>query len=603
VDVDKMAVERIVERAPRPDGPLIETNRDDCRECWGCVRYCPSHAIRVVEHRSEIIEDRCVKCGACVLECGNCGHSVRDDTPDVRALLASERPVVAVLATEFLAALHPLKPGEVERALESAGFYAVESTFLGEEMVAEAYERSYARGCASLSLRSTCPVATDWVRTFYPSLVSALAPIVPPYVAQARLVKELYPSDAAVVYISPCYARKDEAFETDIAGAIDAVIDFTELEKLLSTTKPRPPYAEKVHPGGRRPEPVKQLSLIDGFPRSTLEGSSLLDVDIVSVRGLDEIDELLSAITRGESAPALVDMLNCEGCIDGPAVKPGMSVFAKRNIISAERDRSPTSSVSSRELLSYLPTPDLLRSFRPTPAAPLQASPEEIDESLAEGEFGSRDDVLDCGACGYQTCVEHAVAVLHGNSSWEMCFPLQRERMKRRTEELEESATTDPLTGLGNRRVFDDRLEAESARVRRYGTPLALLMIDIDGFKEVNDGHGHTAGDAVLKGIAALIVSSVRETDIATRYGGDEYALLLPGIGKTEAFAVAEKLRSSVAEMTFEAPSESISVTVSIGVAAANGTPLDARGLLEAADSALYHAKQDGRDRVQLSPG
>ncbi len=149
-------------------------------------------------------------------------------------------------------------------------------------------------------------------------------------------------------------------------------------------------------------------------------------------------------------------MLNCEGCIDGPAVKPGMSVFAKRNIVSAERDRSSSDAVSSRDLLGYLPTTDLLRSFTAAPAVPLQATPEQIDETLAEGEFSSREDVLDCGACGYDTCVEHAVAVLHGNSSWEMCFPLQKERMRRRTEELEESATTDSLTGLGNRRVFDD---------------------------------------------------------------------------------------------------------------------------------------------------
>ena len=170
MDVDRSAIERFVEHAPRPVGPLIETHRENCRACWGCVRYCPSHAIRVVDHHSEIIEDRCVKCGACVLECGNCGHSVRDDIPDVQALLAGERPVVAVLATEFLAALHPLKPGEVERALESAGFYAVESTFLGEEMVAEAYERAYARGSASLSLRSTCPVAsTGSARSIRPS--------------------------------------------------------------------------------------------------------------------------------------------------------------------------------------------------------------------------------------------------------------------------------------------------------------------------------------------------------------------------------------------------------------------------------------------------
>lgn len=605
MDIDQSAIEHLAMRATGPSGPLIQTDTTACRECWGCVRYCPSHAIRVVDRRVEIIEDRCVKCGACVTECGNCGHTVRDDIGDVQALLASGRPVVAVLATEFLAALYPLKPGEIERALESLGFYAVESTFVGEEMVAAAYERMFARGSASLTLRSTCPVAVDWVRAFYPSLVSTLSPIVPPYIAQARLIKEVYPSDTAVVYVSPCYARKDEIYEAGVAGIVDASIDFTELEKLLSTTKPRPPYAEKVRPGERRPEPVKEISLIDGFPRSVLQDASQLDMNIVSVRGLDELDRLLSAVERGEAAPMVVDMLNCAGCIDGPAVKPGMSVFAKRNIISAERERARPTRVSSRELLSHLPTMDVLRSFKAKPAAPFEASPEEIDAALADGDL-SRDNVLDCGACGYDTCVEHAVAVLNCNSSWEMCFPLQRERFEQQARELEESAVTDSLTGLGNRRAFDEGLASETARYQRYSTPLALLMIDIDAFKQINDDFGHPTGDAVLEGVAALIGSSIRETDIATRYGGDEFALLLPGIGKTEAFAVAEKLRLAVTDTVFTTQADAsvaVKATISVGVAAANGTPLSAEMLLQQADSALYHAKQDGRNRVQLSPG
>ncbi|MDO8986885.1 MAG: 4Fe-4S dicluster domain-containing protein, partial [Coriobacteriia bacterium] len=129
----------------RPRGFLITSDKESCRECWGCVRYCPARAIRVVHGRSEVIEERCVKCGACVVECGNAAHGVRDDTPAVTALLASGRPVVAVLASEFIAAMHPMSSQEVERSLESIGFFGVESTCLGEEMVALEYERNHSR--------------------------------------------------------------------------------------------------------------------------------------------------------------------------------------------------------------------------------------------------------------------------------------------------------------------------------------------------------------------------------------------------------------------------------------------------------------------------
>lgn len=593
-----------------PDEFLIADSPMDCRSCWGCVRICPARAIRVVDGRAQVIQERCVKCGACVAECGHSGHSVRDDVPRVRALLASGRPVVALLATEFIAAMHPLSPEEVERMLEAIGFYSVESVALGEEMVAAEYERMHAIPCATLRLRSTCPVAVDWVRRFHPSLVSALMPVVPPYIAQARLVRELYPEDVAIVYVSPCYARKDEIFEPGLDDAVDVAIDFLELGRLLSDSKPRPPMALLSEGAGmHRPTLLKDLSLTDGYPRQTLVSRNMTDSDVVKIRGLRAIDEFLQAVTHGEVAPMLVDMLSCEGCLDGPAVAPGMSVFAKRNIVAAEREAHSRVSVSGSKLLSYMPPVETGRSFKPKPTPSRKVSDEEIDAALAEGEFSSREDVLDCGACGYDSCIEHAVAVVLGDSTWEMCFPLQRKRMERANEALEQMATRDALTGLFNRRVFDERMSEEVARSARYGSGLALLMIDVDRFKGINDKFGHTAGDEVLYAVGQILTSEVRETDIAVRYGGDEFAVILPGIDKTAAYAVAEKLRSAISSLTFDmaldessTDRELLRVTVSCGVAAVNGTPADPLAILEAADAALYHAKQSGRDRVMIAP-
>jgi ferredoxin len=102
---------------PPPKEPLIAPRKDLCRECWGCVRHCPVQAIRVVDRHSEVIAERCVACGICVTSCGSAGHMVRDDTGRVLELLAADEPVVAVLASEFPAALHPMTPPEVEAAL------------------------------------------------------------------------------------------------------------------------------------------------------------------------------------------------------------------------------------------------------------------------------------------------------------------------------------------------------------------------------------------------------------------------------------------------------------------------------------------------------
>ena len=590
------------------NGFLIENPPDYCRECWGCVRVCPVKAIRVSGRRSEVVPERCVKCGACVNACGSGGHVVRQDLPRVRELLESGRPVVAVLATEWRAALHPMTLADVEWAMAEAGFSATETTLLGEEVVAAEYERVHAAADGAIVLRSTCPVAVAWVTRYHPALVDLLAPVLPPYQAQARLVRSVYPEGTAVVYVSPCYARKDEVADPAFHGAVDVAIGFDELRQLLSWPAPRIPAGQRVAPGSWKPDLAKQLSLTDGFPRTTLAERDMTSRGVVSVRGATQITGVLGAIERGETGPIIVDMLYCDSCIDGPAVGSELSRYAKRGLFSVPTRGAALAAVpvDTRSVLEHLPPLALGRSFVADPVAGERFSDAEIDECLAEGEFADRADVLDCGACGYDTCVEHAIAVLGGDSSWEMCFPLERKRLERSNESLKESATLDALTGLWNRRGFSERLENEVARHRRYGAPLTLLMIDLDGFKAINDGHGHAAGDSVLQAVGAVMRECVRETDIPARYGGDEFGLILPGVGKTAGYAVAEKLREAVAATRVTVAgagrSEEVGITLSVGLAAAGPSATDADTLFEAADRALYRAKESGRDRVMIAP-
>jgi diguanylate cyclase (GGDEF)-like protein len=588
--------------------PLIVADSQRCRACWRCVRLCPTHAIRATNGSAEVIAQKCIGCGACVSACGNGSFRVRNDGALVDGLLRGGRPVVALLATEFVAAMHPMTPEEVERALDSAGFYAVESTLLGEEVVALQYEALHAADSGVPVIRSTCPVVNDWVRRYHPALVGALASVVPPYVAQAAIIKSLYPTGTAVVYVSPCYARKDEALLPEFEGVVDAAIGFDELKRAIARLDVSAPKTgrDRRPPAERRPEPLKEVSLTDGYPRSTLASHGMLDPAVRVVRGLAELDALLTAIEAGEIAPAIIDALNCEGCIDGPTVNPGMSLFAKRNLEAAERLRRVRTAVSSREVVRHLPPLELRRSFAPAPVDVPVPDAATLRGILREAGFVEEGDLVDCRACGYDTCLEHAAAVYRGDSTWEVCFPVQRRKLAEEMAQLQEFATLDALTGLWNRRVFSDRLEDECARHTRYGGTLCLLMLDLDVFKSVNDQHGHPNGDAVLVAVAELLRHTLRATDYPCRYGGDEFAVILPETAKTEAFAVAEKVRRAVSEMGVEvAPggsSQRLEVRVSIGVAAARSgaQPLD---LLEAADRALYQAKEMGRDQVRLAPG
>jgi len=168
---------------------------------------------------------------------------------------------------------------------------------------------------------------------------------------------------------------------------------------------------------------------------------------------------------------------------------------------------------------------------------------------------------------------------------------------KERAEQAEELARQDSLTGLSNHRAFHELLGREVARAQRYGTPVSLLMLDIDHFKQINDTLGHQAGDSVLRQLARMLLDSARTIDHVCRYGGEEFMLILPMTTTQEALQVAERLRRQVEQFEFSSGAEHFSkLTVSMGVAS---YPLHAQtptALIAAADTAMYTAKRAGRN-------
>lgn len=181
-----------------------------------------------------------------------------------------------------------------------------------------------------------------------------------------------------------------------------------------------------------------------------------------------------------------------------------------------------------------------------------------------------------------------------------------QEEMMRRLEhanrELERLAATDALTGAANRRHFMLRASEELTRSERSGEPFSILMMDIDHFKNVNDTHGHAAGDATLVAFAARTRDMLRAHDLFGRFGGEEFIVLLPGSGAGQAIGVAERIRSAMEHEPIAGPAGELRVTVSIGIAeyGSDGDSVDA--LISAADDRLYRAKEGGRNRVVWVP-
>lgn len=196
----------------------------------------------------------------------------------------------------------------------------------------------------------------------------------------------------------------------------------------------------------------------------------------------------------------------------------------------------------------------------------------------------------------------HEDAVLRETALREELARVERESQKLRDQvaRSQAQANRDALTGLPNRRAYDERVAEEVARHKRFGEPLSLVVFDLDNFKQINDRFGHKAGDKALKVIAKLLGQRVRETDFLARYGGEEFVLLLPGAGGGDALALADQMRAAVAEAGLHSKGKPVPLTLSGGVALLK--PDESPDLaFERADQAMYQAKREGKNRISLA--
>lgn len=176
-----------------------------------------------------------------------------------------------------------------------------------------------------------------------------------------------------------------------------------------------------------------------------------------------------------------------------------------------------------------------------------------------------------------------------------------QDKINAKRRDLEALSATDDLTGLLNHRALQQRLRDEFARAQRYNEPLAVLMIDIDQFKEINDHHGHLFGDHVLTEVASILRESVREVDVCARYGGDEFMVLLPQTHFSGSLTVADRIWRTVSTREFKEGKTSAHSTVSVGISFfPNKNVATVEQLADLADQALYQAKREGRNRICL---
>ena len=554
---------------------------DLCVACLACVRVCPADAVAVEAQRVHIVDSACTRCGLCLPACPHDAIEALGDAARAVELAASGRAAL-ILSVESAAYFYPATPEQVVNACYAAGFSRVHRGVLGDELVAREYLSLWADEDWGTMIRSTCPVIVETIRTQYPELIPYLAPVATPIAAEARYLKQVYGAGTSLVYAGVCI--------TEGGPDVDAAITFDELVALLGrrgvAVDQQEPYFTRV-PEERR----RHWSTAGGLPLEVLLEETQASRRFRKVRGLGALEAIARAVAVDRIDLGFVDILPCEGCLDHPLLGPRDELFRRRVIVGATEPARAQGPVVDQELAGQVRVGEafsIRRNGR-------RAAPESVESILGDIGLAPNGKPWDCGACGYATCRAFAEAAALGRTTLKSCPPY----LDKTAKQAQLQAAVDALTGLATYRVLRDRLASEVARSDRTGDRFAVLFVDLDNFKQVNDQYGHEAGNEVLRSAARACGSHIRSTDLAARYGGDEFVLVLVHTGVEGARGVAEKVRTSVAATGRSLSYPEGLVTVSIGVAEfVPGRGPETEDVLVAADRALYRAKASGRNQV-----
>ncbi len=412
---------------------IIETVSTKCRDCYKCVRACPVKAIKVErgqhhgEFHASVVEERCIHCGTCLLECPQGAKKARRDADKARALLKSGHDVAASLAPSFAAAF-PGDPKRVVGALRSLGFKVVQETALGAEMVAAAHSALMAEGKGPY-IGSACPALVSLVEKYYPEALQYLAPIVSPAIAHGRYLKKRYPG-MAVVFIGPCVAKKDEIEQQEVAGAVDVALTFSELMSWLEEAGIALDDCPASNFDGPSPDKARTFAAEGGLLYSSCEDVNLFAKDTLSMSGISACLEAISAACSSGELPDLVDLLVCQGgCISGPSTPKEPGYYEKRRRLIAYRESAkPHDGQAPEDYAGLLTLKELTRSYSDRRVPMRKPTAAELRQILEKSGKYTTSDELNCGACGYGSCREKAVAVYNGLADPEMCIPFMRQR-------------------------------------------------------------------------------------------------------------------------------------------------------------------------------
>lgn len=462
----------------------VYTVTANCQDCYRCVRVCPVKAISVRDGQARIEDDLCIKCGTCVRECPQHAKTIRSSLYAVKELLESGRPVAASVAPSFAAVFDGWRASRLPAALRRLGFRYVSETAEGALLVTEETIRNRDKG----TICTACPAVVNFIEKYRPEFIDQLVPVVSPMVAHGRLLKKRLGGDCAVVFIGPCAAKKLEAQRPENADAVDAVLTFTELLNWLNE--------ENIDLATCSVSSFESFGNLDRARLFPLQGGLLktgrieydgTNADILHVSGAQDVIDLLD-IPRDKWNFYLVEPLFCAGgCINGPGISIEKNIFLRKQDV-----------ISYAEAAAVTVKGDIDRTIPAETSFSGDVNPlmsEEVDEERIRMVLESQGKLnpelqLNCGACGYESCRDNAIAVARGLAEPEMCIPYMRRLAQQRSDRIIETSPNgvvildSELTILHMNPAFQRMFMCTNSILGRR----ISYLLDADGYEKMASG-------------------------------------------------------------------------------------------------------------------
>lgn len=479
---------------------IIDFKATKCRHCYKCVRNCEVKAIMVKDGRAEIMPDNCILCGRCLQICPQSAKTLVSDLGRVKDMIEAGEKVVVSIAPSYMGLLKYHTIGQVRCALMRLGFTDVRETAEGAALVTAEYARLLSEGTMENIISTCCPSVNALIEKYYPQLIPYLAPVVSPMIAHGRMIKQELGSDTKVVFLGPCIAKKQEALDPRHADCVDAVLNFNDISRWLNEEDIVIEDCEDTPFEWLDPRVNRLYPVTSGVINSVMVTEEKQDkYRKFYVHGESNCIDLCQSMVRGEITGCFIEMNMCSGgCIKGPTVNDkSISRFKVRLDMEERISRDPVPEAETKPLLEEVSLHKVFLDRTPKDPVP---SEEEIRDILAKTGKVRPDDELNCGACGYPTCREKAIAVYQKKAELDMCIPFMYEKSKSFANLVMETSPNVVLIVDADMKLLEYSAVGEKYFGKTRAEALQMYLyefIDPSDFQWVFDTHQNIHGKKV----------------------------------------------------------------------------------------------------------